>query len=169
MTVYELVVLVGFIGYAVYRQSRRHELVGSSRFKMALIYIVVGLVIGGLHLPVGVIGYGFLAASIALSVVVGLIRGRYTRLWREADGRVYVQGTTFTIGIFVAMVVVKFGLGTAAYLLGNSDHGGIGEIVIMIGTMIAVQAELLWRRAQPLHPRTTDRTDARRTPSSHRP
>lgn len=159
MTVYELVALVGLIVFAVYRQSRRHELVGSTRFKMALIYIVVGLFIGGLHLPIGAIGYGFFAASIALSVVVGLIRGRYTRLWRETDGRVYIQGTAFTIGIFVAMVVVKFGLGTTAYLLGNSDHGGIGEIVIMIGVMIAVQAELLWRRAQPLHPRSTDRED----------
>lgn len=155
MTVPELVILVALVAYAVYRQSRRHEVVGSIRFKMALIYIGVGLLVGGLRLPVGVLGYTFFAASIGLSVVVGLIRGRYTRIFADDDGRVYAQGTAFTIGLFIGMIVIKFALGTTAYLLGNSSHGGFGEIIIMIGVMIAVQAEILWRRAQPLSPRTT--------------
>lgn len=152
MTVPELLVLIALMTYAVYRQSRRHELVGSTRFKMAFIYIGVGLLIGGLRLPVGLLGYAFVAASIALSVVVGLIRGRYTRISTD-DGRVYAQGTIFTISLFIGMIVIKFALGTTAYLLGNSSHGGFGEIIIMIGVMIAVQAEILWRRAQPLSPR----------------
>ena len=154
MTVPELLILIALMAYAVYRQSRRHELVGSTRFKMAFIYIGVGLLIGGLHLPVGVLGYTFFAASIALSVVVGLIRGRYSRIFTD-DGRVYAQGTVFTIALFVGMIVIKFALGTTAYLLGNSSHGGFGEIIIMIGVMIAVQAEIVWRRARPLSPRAS--------------
>ncbi|GAC69579.1 hypothetical protein [Gordonia soli] len=171
MTIPELLILIALMAYAVYRQSRRHELVGSTRFKMALIYIGVGLLIGGLRLPVGLLGYAFFAASIALSVVVGLIRGRYTRISADGDGHVYVQGTIFTIFLFIGMIVIKFALGTTAYLLGNSSHGGFGEIIIMIGVMIAVQAEILWRRAQPLSPRqsATSASTMRSSPTTSVP
>jgi hypothetical protein len=36
-----------------------------------------------------------------------------------------------------------------------SDHGGFGEVLIMIGIMVGIQAELVWRRAQAL-PAATD-------------
>jgi hypothetical protein len=43
-------------------------------------------------------------------VVVGLLRGKYTRMWQE-DGRIYTRGTALTM-------------------------------------MLAVQAQLIWTRAQ---------------------
>jgi len=148
-----IVALLALTGYAIYRQSQRHEVAARGRFTMAIIYAVAGLVVGGFSQPESVAEWALLVISIALSVGVGLARGRLTRMWTEdrPDGRhVIAQGTVVTIGLFVAMVAVKFGLGTWAYFNHVSDDGGFGEILIMIAVMIAFQAELVWRRARAL-------------------
>jgi hypothetical protein len=159
----EILILVAMIGYAIYRQTQRHEVVGSSRFKLAIIYAVVGVAAGGFSRPDGAAEWGLLAASLALSVVVGLARGRLTRVWTDDTSgarRVYSQGTAITVGLFLGMVAVKFGLGTYAYFAHISDDGGFGEILIMIAVMVAFQAELIWRRARALGARTSSRPSA---------
>ena len=83
----EIVLVVALSAYAVYQQSRVSRVDGGTRFKMALIYGVVGLAVGGIDLPSGTAGYALLAASIVLSVVVGLARGRLTREWDAATAR----------------------------------------------------------------------------------
>ena len=148
-----IVALLALTGYAIYRQSQRQEVVEQGRFKMAIIYAVAGLVVGGFSQPNGAAEWSLLLISIALSVVVGLARGRFTRMWTEdrPDGRhVIAQGTVLTIGLFVGMVVVKFGMGTWAYFNHVSDDGGFGEIMFMIAIMVAFQAELVWRRARDM-------------------
>jgi hypothetical protein len=149
--------LLALTAYAIYRQSIRHEVVGDQRFKMAIIYGIVGLVIGGFSRPNGAAEIGLLVASLGLSIVVGIARGELTRVWRGDDGHVYSQGTPLTIGLFIGMVAIKFGLGTWAYFEDVSDDGGFGEIMLMIALMIAFQAELVWRRSQALGaPRSAD-------------
>jgi hypothetical protein len=51
MSPIEIAVLLALTGYAIYRQTQRHEVVGSGRFKLAIIYAVIGLVVGGMHAP----------------------------------------------------------------------------------------------------------------------
>lgn len=157
MSPIELVAIVALVGYAIYKQTRRHEVVGAHRFKLALIYGVVGVVVGGLHVPDQPAEWLLLGSSLALSIVVGIARGQLTRLWREADGRVYAQGTAVTVSLFVGMVVVKFGLGVWAYFAQVSDNGGFGEILVMIALMVAFQAQLIWTRGRALGARESDR------------
>ena len=126
-----IAILVGLTIYAVYRQSIRHEVVGSSRFKLALIYAAVGLGVGGFHQPEGGIAWAMLIGSLLLSVVVGVARGRLTTLTLE-QRHVFSQGTPLTIGLFVALVVLKFALGAYQYMNGISSHGGFGEVMLMI-------------------------------------
>lgn len=158
MSPLELVAILALTGYAIYKQTRKHEVVGSSRFKLAIIYIAVGLIMGGIHISTNATQIGLLLFSMLLSVVVGLLRGRYTRLWAE-DGRVFSQGTALTVGLFIGLVAVKFALGTVLYLTHIDDDGGFGEVLLMIGIMVAFQAELIWRRAKPMGARATS-TDA---------
>ncbi len=160
MSPIEIIALLALTAYAIYQQTRRHEVHGSGRFKLAIIYAIVGLAIGGFSRPDTPAEWALLIASLLLSVVVGLARGRLTRIWAEtgADGpQVYSQGTAVTIGLFVGLVAAKFALGTVAYFAHVSDDGGFGEILLMIAIMVAFQSELVWRRAQALSATPADR------------
>jgi hypothetical protein len=150
MTPVEIAALLALVGYAIYRQTRTYEVIGETRFKLAIIYAVVGLIVGGFHRPDTPTEVLLLVVSIALSMAVGLARGRLTTIWVAANGRTYARGTALTIGLFVGLVLVKFGIGTAAYFAGISDDGGFGEIMLMIAVMVAFQAEITWRRASAL-------------------
>ncbi len=155
-----IVALLALTGYAIYRQSQRHEVAARGRFKMAIIYAVAGLVVGGFSRPDTAAEWVLLVASLVLSVVVGLARGKLTRVWADdtaGEHRVYSQGTAVTVALFLGMVVAKFGLGTYAYFAHISDDGGFGEILIMIAVMVAFQAELIWRRARALGARISSR------------
>lgn len=158
MNPFEILALVAMLAYAVYRQTRRTEVVGDTRFTLAVIYAVIGLVIGGFHLPDQVAEVWLLVGGVALGLAVGFARGRLTRVEVGGDGRVYSHGTALTISLFLGMVAVKVALGFWAYAVGASDHGGFGEILIMIAIMMALQAEIVWGRARPLGARRSTRS-----------
>jgi len=151
MTPTEILAIVALTVYALYKQSIKHPVVGRTRFKLALIYIVVGVVVGGFYVPVDSLSWFLLAGSMLLSIVVGVARGSWSRLWREPDGQVFTQGTPLTIGLFLLLIGAKFALGTWQYMNHQpNQHGGFGEVLILIGLMVAMQAEIVWRRAQAL-------------------
>ena len=150
MTPLDSIAILALVAYAVYRQTRISEVSGHSRFKLAIIYGAVGIADGGFAMPHGAAAYGLLGVSIALSVVVGLLRGRLTRVWMVEDGRILSQGTALTVALFLAMIAIKFGLGAYASLQHINDGEGFGEVLLMIAVMVAVQAELVWQRAQRL-------------------
>lgn len=151
MSLMQITILVALSIYAVYRQTIRHAVHGQSRFKLAAIYIAVGLVAGGFHLPASPLAWTLLAASILLSVIVGVARGRHTRMWVEEDGQVHAQGTPLTIGLFLALIGCKYAIGAWQYLTHRPlEHGSFGEIMLMVGVMVAMQAEIVWRRARKL-------------------
>jgi hypothetical protein len=150
MSPIEIVALIALTGWAIYKQTAISAVTGKARFKMAIIYAAVGLAVGGFALPHTAAGAGLLVGGFVLSAVVGLARGRLTRVWIAQDGRVLRKGTAATIALFIGLVVAKFGLGALAYVTHVQDGAGFGEVLFMIAIMIAVQAEIVWRRAQAL-------------------
>src|SRR5437763_13229170 len=93
MSATEILAILALVAWSVYRQTRTSQVTAKSRFKMAIIYTIVGLCVGGFDRPSGLIGYGMIAIGLALSPVVGLARGRLTRVRADAEGRVFSQGT----------------------------------------------------------------------------
>lgn len=167
MSTAQIIVLVALSVYAVYRQTVRHPVRGRLRFKLAAIYIAVGLVAGGLHPPPTVSSWALLAVSVLLSVAVGVARGWHTRIWVEGDGQVYSKGTLLTIGLFLALIGSKYALGAWQYLSHRPlEQGGFGEAMLMIGVMVAMQAEIVWRRAKKLHASPASSNLAAGAPSS---
>jgi hypothetical protein len=150
MSATEILAILALVAWSVYRQTRTSQVTAKSRFKMAIIYTIVGLSVGGFDRPSGLIGYGMIAIGLALSLVVGLARGRLTRVWADAEGRVFSQGTAVTVALFLGLVAVKFGLGVLAWFAHINDGAGFGEVLIMIAIMIAVQAQIVYRRAETL-------------------
>ena len=80
MSATEILAILALVTWSVYRQTRTSQVTAKSRFKMAIIYTIVGLSVGGFDRPSGLIGYGMIAIGLALSLVVGLARGRLTRV-----------------------------------------------------------------------------------------
>jgi hypothetical protein len=156
MSPLDLVILLALVAWAIYNQTRVAEVsTGLGRYKMVVIYAVIGLLVGGFALPKNLAGVALIVFGLLLSAVVGLLRGRYTRVWVEADGRAVRRGTRLTVGLFLGLVAAKFALGTLAYFWHVDDGAGLGEILVMIAVMIAVQAEIVYRRAQGIRPTTT--------------
>ncbi|WP_127792588.1 DUF1453 domain-containing protein [Agromyces sp. LHK192] len=148
----QYLVLLGMVGYAIFRQTRVARVGDGNRFKLAIVYGAVGiasLVVTGWRPPEGV-GWLFLAVGILLSVVVGVVRGILTRVWVAEDGSRLRQGTWLTVALFVAVIVVKIALGVTAGLLGVADGSSFAEILVIVAIMVAVQAEIVHRRALAL-------------------
>ena len=148
----QLVVVFAMIVYAVYKQTRVAPAAGPGRFKMAVIYAVVGissLAASGWQSPDGA-GWLFLVGGIVLSVLVGVARGYLTRVWVDAEGRSWRQGTALTISLFVVVVVVKVGLGVIAVGAGVHDGSSFGEVLLVVAVMIAAQIEIVHRRVLAL-------------------
>jgi len=150
MNAIEILAIVALTTYAVYKQTHVTEVRDKGRFKLAIIYAIVGIAVGGFAVPHGTLAIGLLVLSIVLSVVVGLARGYLTRIWVDDDDRVLRQGTALTVGLFLALVAAKFGIGGYEYLEGVRDSAGFGEVLVMIAVMVAVQAEIVRVRARSL-------------------
>lgn len=146
----EVLAVLALSGWVIYRQTTPRSVIGERRFKPAVIVIVTGLAVGGFDLPSGTAGWALVCITLALSVGVGVARGRLTRIWRDAGGTVLRSGTALTGGLFVALIAVKLALGTFAAVNHIDDGAGIGEVLVMTGLMFAVQAEIVWRRARAL-------------------
>ena len=147
----EIVAILALTGWAIWRQTKVSQLsLDANRFKMAIIYAVAGLVIGGFDTPSGWAGWALIVVGLALSFVVGLVRGRYTQIWVDDAGVAWSKGTALTVGLFIGLIAVKFGLGVMAAILNIDDGASFGEVLVMIAIMIAVQAEIVHRRALAL-------------------
>jgi hypothetical protein len=148
MSTIEVLIITALVGYAVYKQTKVQLVSSGARFRLAVSYLVVGLVLGP-NLPHSLAAAALLAASIIVSVVVGCARGAFTRVWADSDGRVRSRGSLITIGLFLALIASKFVIGTVADRLGIHE-ASLGEVLVMISVSIAVQAQIVWRRAQRL-------------------
>src|ERR1700744_5275244 len=100
MSTYELIAILALVAYAIYKQTRVNEITGRNRFKLALVYGIVGVAIG-VHVPHHAVTLGLIGVSLAASLVIGWVRGRYTKVWLAADGRIYSQGTVLTVSLFL--------------------------------------------------------------------
>ena len=168
MSPLDLVILLALVGWAIYKQTRVAEVsTGPARFTMAGIYVVLGLVLGGFATPKGALGIALIIIGLVLSFVVGILRGRLTRVWVDAGGRVLRQGTRVTVALFVGLIATKFALGTLAYFWHVNDGAGLGEVLVMIAVMIAVQAEMVSRRAAALVTSTTPAPVEPLAPAEH--
>lgn len=150
MSIAELVVIVALVIYAIWKQTQVSEVRSKGRFKLAIIYGIVGIVVGGISSPHGTAAITMFIISVLLSLVIGVARGLLTRIWVDASERVFRKGTALTVGLFVALIVAKFALGTVASLQHIQDDASFGEIMIMMAIMVAIQAEIVWRRGSAL-------------------
>lgn len=151
MPLNQALLLVALVAFAIYRQTCTAAVVGSTRFNIALIYAALaglGVATWGWSSPQG-IGWAFLLTGFALSAGAGAARGLLTHLWLS-EGQVMRRGTGVTVGLFFVVVTIKVAMGAYARIHGIADGADLGEILVVVAIMSAAQAEIIFRRAQPL-------------------
>jgi hypothetical protein len=149
MSPWEVAVIVALEGFSVYKQTKAREFKTRHRFAVALLYAVVGVALG-FALPHDWTTLAVVLVSLLASVAVGVFGGRHMHLWRRPDGRVFSRGTGLTIGLLVALVAAKLGATALATLTPLPYHASLGEILLMIGIMLAVENLVVGQRAQAL-------------------
>lgn len=154
ITTVSIAAVVAATAYSAVKQRRPHTVAfGVARFKKAAVLVGAGVVFGAFDPPTNRVALVSFAISLAMSVVVGWLRGRWSLLWRAAGASTVLhRGTTLTIGLFIGLVLAKRALAGYGQSHGVNDHGAFGEILLMIVVMAAVYAEVVARRGEALPP-----------------
>ena len=162
MSLPQLLLIVALVGFAIYKQTQTSEVTPFGGLKMAGIYGIVGvaaglwsLSAGTLEEPSSALGWTLAAAGVLLSAVIGTLRGLRTRLWLDESGRVMSRGGVLTVGLFVALLVIKIGIGVLAYMYGINDGSSFPQVMVIVAIMIAVQSVIVRRRADALRAATS--------------
>jgi len=157
MSLFQLVLIVALVGFAIYKQTQTSEVTASGGYRMALIYGLVGVAVGvwnsstgALAVPSGVLGWSLAGFGVLLSVVIGAARGIRTRLWVDESGRVMSRGSVLTVSLFVALLVTKIGVGVIAYINHVAAGSSFPQVMVLVAIMIAFQAAIVGRRADAL-------------------
>lgn len=136
--------------YAAVKQRHPRAITfGVRRFRKAGVLIGFGIVFGAFDPPNNRTALVLFAGSVAMSVIVGLARGRYSAVWLGVDDRTVMnRGTRLSIGLFVGLILAKCALSGYGQTRGVNDAGALGEILFMIGVMAGVYAEVVAGRGQ---------------------
>jgi len=95
---------------------------------------------------------GLLALSAAVSVGLGVWRGQTIKVWREADGTWWRQGSVLTLVLWGALLVARgvlYGVDAAA---GHRDASGLGAILVTLALSFAAQNAVTALRMNAVQP-----------------
>jgi hypothetical protein len=152
-----IVIDVLLIGAAVVWILARQVQVG--RVKPRLLWLVPLLLaffgIRGLpsstwHVPVDL---GLLAVGAVISIGLGIWRGQTIRVWRDADGTWWRQGSALTLVLWGALIVARGLLYGAGVAVGHREATNLGAILVVLALSFAAQnavTALRMNAAQPL-------------------
>jgi len=101
------------------------------------------------HVPADL---GLLALSAAVSVGLGVWRGQTIKVWREADGTWWRQGSVLTLVLWGALLVARgvvYGVDAAA---GHRDASGLGAILVTLALSFAAQNAVTALRMNAVQP-----------------
>jgi len=80
-----------------------------------------------------------LAVSAALSLGLGVWRGQTIKVWRDADGTWWRQGSVLTLVLWGVLIVARgllYGIGVAA---GHRDASDLGAVLVTLALSFAAQ------------------------------
>lgn len=139
-----ILIALAALCFAIYRQMRATPVSADRAFFLPVVLVVLGVVQGGLT---GSPSAALLAIEILVAVMSGLLRGVTVRLWRDAAGVLWRQGTVWTVLAWIASI----GARVALILPQRSPSGfpiSAGTLLIFLGVSLATQAAYVTYRAR---------------------
>ncbi len=93
--------------------------------------------------PDGLVATVLLGLNVALGAAFGLARGATVRVWRDVAANWMTQGTFVTLGLWVAAIAARIGLGFLGQGLPSK-----GSIALFVGVTFGAQGLVVWLRMQ---------------------
>ena len=126
--------------FVIYRQFVSRP-AGSSRRAML---VPLGLFVLGAasipHVPgINLVDLATIGVGLAVGLVLGVIRGSATRIWRDEQGMAWQRGSVALAVLWVVSVAARLGLGFAGSSLGVSQATNLAEIPIFFGVTLLAQ------------------------------
>jgi hypothetical protein len=146
MSPFLIVVAVAAVVYVVGSRLAGEPLQVKRLVLLPLVLAIWGAVrLSGALPAVSALDVAFLAVEGGLAVVAGLARGVTIQLFAR-DGHVWYRYRPLTVVVWVALVVVRIGLGVAGHGLGVHSAAITGALVLMLGLSLLGEAAVVgWR------------------------
>jgi hypothetical protein len=151
MTFTTIAVALALIVFVLARRIRG-EAVPAPK-KLFLLPLVVGAI--GLqnlaHAKANAVDIGVIVAGCALSLVLGLLRGRLDKV-SIVTGAPYMAWSAGSVIIFVVNVLSKLALDAGGVAAGGTTVALSSSILLSLGLTLLGEAVVVWQRAQSLTP-----------------
>ena len=143
-------ILVGMaaVGYVLWSRMRGQPLNARRLVVLPVVLIVVGVAgLTGSSAPrLSGTDVGFLAASVAISVVLGAARGATIELYPDG-GELWQRYRPVTVALWVTLVAAKLALAGIASVAGASAGGGTHSLLLCLGASLIAEAAVVGPRA----------------------
>ncbi len=93
-------------------------------------------------------GLVLLVAGAAIGLGFGALRGFSVRIWQAADGSMWSKGTWVTLGLWVAMILIRVGTSAVDYPLGIDTKAMTAELMVFLVLTFGAQNGIVWLRSQ---------------------
>jgi hypothetical protein len=149
MTLTTVAIAIAIIVFVLARRLRG-EAVAAPK-KLFLLPIVVGAI--GLHnlshTKLNTVDIAVIAAGCALSLALGLIRGRLDKV-TMVNGAPYMSWSVASVVIFAVNVLAKLALDAGGVAAGGTAAALSSSILFSLGLTLLGEAAIVWLRAQSL-------------------
>lgn len=139
-----IVVAVAAIGYVLVSRTQGRPLVARRLLVLPVVLVAVGFSDLTSHLTATDIA--FLAASIAVSVILGAARGATVVLYPNR-GELWQRYSRSTVALWIALIAVKLALVGGAGAVGASAGGGSNSLLVSLGASLLAEAAIVAPRA----------------------
>jgi hypothetical protein len=149
MTLTTIAIAVALIVFVLAKRVRG-EAVREPK-KLFLLPIVVGVigVQNVTHAKVNTIDIAVIAAGAALSLVLGLLRGKFDRV-TLVNGSPFMSWSAASVAVFAGNVLAKLALDAVGVAAGGTTAALTSSILLSLGLTLLGEAAVVWFRSQSL-------------------
>jgi hypothetical protein len=152
MTFTSIIIAIAVVGFILVRRLQG-EAVPAPK-KLFVLPVIVGVI--GLenisHAKPNAIALGVIVAGSALSLGLGMLRGRFNRV-SMVNGAPFMAWTAGSVAVLVVNLLLKVVLDIGGVAAGGSKAALTSSILLSLGLTLLGEAAIVWMRAQAL---TTD-------------
>ncbi|MFC4244537.1 DUF1453 domain-containing protein [Gryllotalpicola reticulitermitis] len=162
----EVILIIVVIGYLLIRRLIGEAAEGRRMLLLPAILTAIGLM-DLAKVAQSPVSIGFLIATTAVSVVLGLLRGATIRVF-EQDGLVFMRYRVITVVLLALNFAIKFGASFALGLVDPSaEHAASNGLLLTLGSGLLVEglvvlskavrtnSRILWKQGKDGEPHKT--------------